>query len=162
MSFATLRVIFAAITLVSGVFFLESRSDTVRWGNHNTVQPSSDWYFPPSLLGCHVFTEGKGWTVLLLQMKNKWTWMENCRGMERDHYFCGTMSTTRSHTRNQDPPQWKERFVSMAAHFSAVNVAIIMEIGQLKMLQLIPLTNAAIHNAMNSPLPVISSFFYFI
>lgn len=88
--------------------------------------------------------------------------MENCRGMERDHYFCGTMSTTRSHTRNQDPPQWKERFVSMAAHFSAVNVAIIMEIGQLKMLQLIPLTNAAIHNAMNSPLPVISSFFYFI
>lgn len=57
--------------------------------------------------------------------------MENCRGMERDRYFCGSVSTTRSHTRNQDTPQWNKRFVSMAAHFGAVTVAII-EIGPLK------------------------------
>lgn len=57
--------------------------------------------------------------------------MENCRGMERDRYFCGSVSTTRSHTRNQDTPQWNKRFVSMAAHFGAVTVAIT-EIGLLK------------------------------
>lgn len=57
--------------------------------------------------------------------------MEKCRGMERERYFCGSMSTTRSHTRNQDTPQWNKRFVSMAAHFGSVIVAII-EIGLLK------------------------------
>lgn len=57
--------------------------------------------------------------------------MENCRGMEKDRNFCGSMSTTRSHTRNQDTPQWNKRFVSMAAHFGAVTVAIT-EIGLLK------------------------------
>lgn len=81
--------------------------------------------------------------------------MENCRGMERDHSFCGSMSTTRSHTRNQDPPQWNEHFVSTAAHFSAVTVAMIMEIGQLKMLQWLPVANAAldIRSAIDPPLP---------
>lgn len=68
---------------------------------------------------------------MFLQMKNKWSWMENCRGMEKDRNFCGSMSTTRSHTRNQDTPQWNKRFVSMAAHFGAVTVAIT-EIGLLK------------------------------
>lgn len=89
--------------------------------------------------------------------------MENCRRMERDHYFCGSMSTTRSHTRNQDPPQWDVHFVSTAAHFSAVSVAIIMEIGQLKMLQWLPLANAAldIHSAIKSTLPDVSSSFFF-
>lgn len=58
--------------------------------------------------------------------------MENCGEMERDHYFCGSMSTTRSHNRNQEPPRWNKHFVSTAAHFLAVSVAIIMEIGQLK------------------------------
>lgn len=70
---------------------------------------------------------------MFLQMKNKWSWMENCRGMERDRYFCGSMSTTRSHTRNQDTPQWNKRFISMAAQFGAVIVAIT-EIGLLKCL----------------------------
>lgn len=70
---------------------------------------------------------------MFLQMKNKWSWIENCKGMERDRYFCGSMSTARSHTRNQDTPQWNKRFVSMAAHFGAVIVAIT-EIGLLKCL----------------------------
>lgn len=70
------------------------------------------------------------------------------------------MSTTRSHTRNHDPPQWSKRFVSTAAHFSPVSVAIIIEIDQLKMLEWLPLANAAldIHSAINSALP---DFFYF-
>lgn len=79
--------------------------------------------------------------------------MEKRRGMERDHSFCGSMSTTRSHSRNQDPPQWDEGFVSTAAHFSAVSVAVIMEIGQLKMPQWFSLPEAAIHSATNSPFP---------
>lgn len=88
-------------------------------------------------------------------MKNKWSWMENCREMEQDHYFCGSMSTTRSHTRNHDPPQWSERFVSTAAHFSPVSVAIIIEIDQLKMPEWLLLANAVldIHSTINSGLP---------
>lgn len=151
--YATSRVISGAITLASGVFFWESRSDTVCRGNHNTAIPVIDTA-RKAFWDAMFLQEEKGWTVLFLQMKNKWGWMENCRGMERDHYFCGSTSTTRSHTRNQDPPHWSGRFFfSMAAHFSAVSVAIITEIGRLK--EGVPLAKDAldIHGATNSPLP---------
>lgn len=42
LSFTTSRVISGVITLVSSVFFLESRSDMVCWGNHNTTIPVID------------------------------------------------------------------------------------------------------------------------
>lgn len=84
--------------------------------------------------------------------------MENWRGMERDHYFCGSMSTTRSHTRNQDLPQWNGHFASTAAHFSPVSVAIIVETGQLEMLRLPSLAIADIHGARKSPFLAISTF----
>lgn len=42
LSFTTVRVISAVITLVSSFFLLESRSDMVCWGNHNTTIPVID------------------------------------------------------------------------------------------------------------------------
>lgn len=128
---AALRVISGAITLKSNIFLFWS-AGLICNVEVITITYFSDWYSPQSLLGCHVFTGREGWTVLFLQMKNKWSWMENCKGMERDRHFCGSMSTTRSHTRNLDTPQWNS-FVSMAAHFGAVIVAIT-EIGLLKCL----------------------------
>lgn len=76
----------------------------------------------------------KGRTVLFLHTKSKWSRMENCWGTVWDHCVCGSVSATRSHTRNQEPPPWNKCFVLTAAHFWAVTIAIIMEIAQMKYL----------------------------
>lgn len=71
---------------------------------------------------------------MFLRKKSKWSRMENCWGPVWDHCLRGSVSATRSHTRNQAPPPWNKCFVLTAALFWAVTIAIIMEIAQMKYL----------------------------
>lgn len=146
LSLATLCVISAAITLVSGVFFRESRSDTVCWGNHNTTIPVIDTS-RKAFWDAMFLQDEKGEQFCFSKWKTNGAGWKIVEEMERDHSFCGSMSTTRSHSRNQDPPHWNYIFVSTAAHLSAVSIAIIMKTGMLEIFPWLLLAYATIHSA---------------
>lgn len=81
--------------------------------------------------------------------------MENCRGMERDHYFV-VRCQPQGHIPEIRIPQAERAVLFRWRHiFSALRAATIMEIGQLKMAQWFSLagTTLDIHCGINSALP---------
>lgn len=71
--------------------------------------------------------------------------------MERDRYSRGSMSSTRSHTRNQVPPQWNKLFCFNGSTFFCCQSCHNKGNLPVKVLRWLLLANAAIHSGFNSP-----------